>query len=57
MGIFLDLLDKAGLNTYTSILFKQATGMKMKRRDFLIHLAEEFVQENNNMASSVSPIV
>ena len=50
MAIFFDILDKAGLNAY--ILFKEATGMKMTKKEFLIKLAEELVsdiEENNDL--------
>lgn len=43
LAIFYDLLDKCGLNSY--ILFKEAMDIKISRKDFLLQLAEEMVEE------------
>ena len=50
LAIFFDILDKADLNA--CILFKEATGMKMSRKECFIRLAEELVweiDENNDL--------
>ena len=48
MAIFYDLLDKAALNAW--ILYKEATGEKITRREFIIELARQLCSKITTIA-------
>lgn len=61
--VFFNILDLAGINSW--ILYKEVTGQKISRQEFLLQLAEELAedyheflqetQDNLQMTSSESP--
>lgn len=46
VAIFYDMLDKAAINSW--ILYKQTTGEKITRREFIIKLVKELCLDNSN---------
>ena len=45
--VFYNILDLAGINA--SILYKEITGLKINRRDFLLQLSEELIKNFTNL--------
>jgi hypothetical protein len=48
--VFYDILDKAALNSH--ILFKEATGSSISRREFILQLSKGLCEEHSNNRQS-----